>query len=294
MDEPIYYRDVAYPSLEAMPPAVRAEYEAEDDEPDEADNDEQNDDDEQDEGAGDEGDDSDDDDDSDGVTQPPAWGGARANVTPPPEFAQVSLGPIIHVAEHHGLQLPSFGPPHVTLLAIYRDGLAYRTSGQQVHSLPWEQLATITSDLTYFPANASSEGHTEHKYTLTTANGDVFILDDRLQNVGDEAAAIKQALFALLRPPALARYQAGQALAFGPLTAQKQTGLQLDGKHYPWDAIQEIVLHNGHLRVKLGGGKKHDTRVSVIPNVELLCQIIGVKFDSSDLAHWYGTLYDPP
>ena len=277
MDEPVEYNDVVYPSLEAMPPAVRAEYEAEeaaDDEPDEDDQQA-------------EGDDSDNDadDDSEGVTQPPAWSGARAGPTPPPEFAQVDLGPFIGVAEHQGLQLPSFGPAHVTLLAMYRDGLAYRASGPEVLTLRWEQMATVTSDVTYYPANTHAAGSIGHKYTLTTTNGESIILDDRLKYAGDAAYAIKQALFALLRPPALARYKAGEALTFGPLTVQKQAGLQLEGKRYPWDGIKEVQVLNGRLRVTLTSGKTHEARASQIPNLELLCQIIGVDFDSLSLAY---------
>jgi hypothetical protein len=37
--------------------------------------------------------------------------------------------------------------------------------------------------------------------------------------------------------------------------------------------------------VTLSSGKLHEARVSAIPNVELLCQIIGVHFDPVELAH---------
>src|SRR5258708_11124213 len=84
-------------------------------------------------------------------TQPPAWRGARphASATVPPDFEQVSsLGPVMRVTEHKGIRLPSFGPPPVNLMGRYHDGLAYRASGQEVHTLPWPERSGLTSHIT--------------------------------------------------------------------------------------------------------------------------------------------------
>lgn len=225
-------------------------------------------------------------------TQPPAWRGGHSHpgVTVPADFEQVAgLGPAIHVTEHQGIRLlPSFGPPRVNIMVRYHDGLAYRTSGQEVHTLLWPEVAVITSNITTH-TNQNRGGfattHYDREYTLTKNNGDQLILDDGLKDVGEEAWEIKQVVFPLLRPPALQRYKSGEALTFGPVTIEQPTGLQLEGKLYAWDAIQNVQISGGQLKVTLSTGKHHEARVSAIPNVELLCQIIGVHFDPKELAY---------
>jgi hypothetical protein len=195
----------------------------------------------------------------------------------------------MRVTEHQGIRLlPSFGPPRVHMMVRYRDGLAYRTSGQEVHTLPWPEVAVITSNITAHDHGTARGGRNlffDQEYALTKTNGDQVILDDGLKDLGDEARAIKKAVFALLRPPALQRYKAGEALTFGPVTIQQQTGLQLDGQPYAWDAIQKVQVSDGRLKVTLSTGKHHEARVNAIPNVDLLLQIIGVHFEPEDLAY---------
>ncbi len=192
--------------------------------------------------------------------------------------------PLPKVSQHQGVRLiPSFGPPRVTVMVRYRDGLAYQTSGREVHTLVWEDVATITTNATYHTEQRNA--WTDHEYTLTKSGGDKLILDDGLKNVAVEAQAIKQAVYALLRPPALQLYKSGQALSFGPVTTRKQDGRQLDGKGYAWQASQDIRVHKGQFRVTLTTGQKHEARVSAIPNIELLCQFIGVKLGQKELAY---------
>ena len=81
----------------------------------------------------------------------------------------------------------------------------------------------------------------------------------------------------------------GPALAVGLAspTVQRQHGLQLDGKTYAWNSIQDIQVDDGRLKVTLRAGQKHEARVSAIPNIEVLCQLIGVKLESAfGLGHW--------
>ena len=228
-----------------------------------------------------------------GGQQPPAWSGkpkqSGASGPLPPGFEQVNgLGSVVHVSEHQGMQvLPSFGPSHVHLLVRYQHGLAYLSGGNEVHTLPWPEVAVITSNITQRTRGSGAyvDSYHEHEYTLTRTNGDQLILDDGLKDVGEEAWQIKQAVFALLRPAALQRYKAGEALSFGPVTIQQQSGLQLEGQSYAWDAIANVQVSAGQLKVTLSSGKHHEARVSAIPNVELLGQIIGVHFDPVELAH---------
>jgi hypothetical protein len=147
--------------------------------------------------------------------------------------------------------------------------------------LLWDEVAVIQSDI----ISASHGSAARHEYTLTKTNGEKLILDDGLKDVGVALDSIKGNAFSRLAPPLAQRYQAGEALTFGPVTIQRQNGLQMDGKLYAWNTIQDIKVEYGRLKLTMRDGKKHETRVSVIPNVELLCQLIGL--DTFDLRLGY-------
>jgi hypothetical protein len=221
----------------------------------------------------------------------PAWGGPRppGSVPVPVEFDQVtSLGPAAAVHEHQGIRLlPNLGTPRPNVLVRYRDGLAYRTHGPDVTTWRWDEAAVIQSNVTdHLSPHSSSVASTEHEYTLTKHSGEKLILDDGLKDIEPLIASVKQAVFALIGPPLVQRYQAGEALTFGPVTIQRQNALQLDGKPYAWDAIQDIKVDDGLLKVTLRIGQKHEARASAIPNIEVLCQLIGVRLLSpGDLSH---------
>jgi hypothetical protein len=271
---PLSLNETDYPSVEAMPPNVRAAFEeAYKKDPEEFEEMLEDDDD-------------DENDPEDDTTAAPAWGGARPQgaVPVPGGFEAVtSLGPALEVHPHKGLKLlPTFGAPRVRELVRYRDGLAYRAGDNVVHAWQWGEVAVIETNLKRHPEKNNS--WTSHEYTLIRQSGEKLILDDEIKGVREAAEYIKTAVFKLLRPPLKQRYQAGEALAFGPVTVHKQNGLQLDGQTYAWDAIEDVKVEHGQLKVTLRNRQKHAAHTSAIPNIELLCQLIGVQLDEYQLA----------
>jgi hypothetical protein len=75
-------------------------------------------------------------------------------------------------------------------------------------------------------------------------------------------------------------------MTFGPVTIHKQNGLQLDGKLYPWDTILDLKVESGRFKLTLRDEKKHEARAAHIPNIELLGDLIGLKFYESSLAYY--------
>ncbi len=223
-----------------------------------------------------------------GEMLPPAWGQAPAagGVPVPAEFDRVTeLGRAVAVYqtsyEEVWDKLPHLGMPHATTLVIYLDGFAYREHGKDVHPWRFDDVAVIQSDR-YLASRVALE-----VYTLTRTSGEKLRLDNTLC-LPDEAVEkhIKRAVFKRLAPPLIERYQAGEALTFGPVTVQEQNGLQLRGKHFAWAEIREIKVDKGRLQVTLRDGKHHEVRVNAIPNVELLGRLIGVRFHPRDLVHY--------
>jgi hypothetical protein len=220
----------------------------------------------------------------------PAWGGPRpdGSVPVPAEFDKVTnLGPAAAVHEHQdqGIRiLPNFGPPRPSVLVLYRDGLAFRT-GKDLHTWRWEEVAVIVSNSSMH-SSEHARVWTAYEYSLTKSSGEKVILDDGVKEIEDAIKPIKQAVFARLLPPLAQTYGAGQAVTFGPVTIHKQNGIQLDGKPYAWNAILEIKVERGRFTVTLRDSQKHEARVSAIPNIELLGQLIGLKFYETALAYF--------
>jgi len=210
-----------------------------------------------------------------------AWGGPRpaGGVPVPVEFDGVSsLGPAsaVHLSTG-GLQLPHFGPPRPNALVIYHDGLAFR-AGKVVHTWRWEELGAIQSNVWY---SGDKVIFTEHSYTLIKSSAEQVILDDGLKDVVLAVIPIKRAVFARLWPPLAQAYGAGQAITFGPVTIQKANGIQVDGKPLAWSTILEIKTERGRLSVTLRDSKKHEARVSAIPNVELAARLLGLDYSEN-------------
>lgn len=280
MSAPIHWKGTDYDSVEAMPPNIRASYEQS--QRDKAQNQQA----QPEVQSGHEHE----------RGEPPAqpfqraWGGPRpkGSVPVPAEFESVtSLGPADAVLEEapgisFGLNI---GTPLAKVLVRYRDGFAFRAGGKDIHTWRWDEVAAIQTNNSWHSGGRESYSYTWHEYTLTKHSGEKVILDGTLKDIGD-LEHIKHAVFALLEPPLAQRYRGGEALTFGPVTIDHQNGLQMDGKPYAWDAIQNIEVERGRFKITLKDGKHHDVRVSAIPNIELLCQLIGLNLYSGELAYY--------
>ncbi len=215
-------------------------------------------------------------------TAKPAWGGEQ----PQPHGHQVpagfehvdNLGHVSAVHEPQGLPLRlSFGPPRANVVVRYHKGLAYRTNGPEVNVWRWDEVASIQSNLIDRYARHSLLPQAPQEYTLTKNGGEKLILDNGIKDVEDLMSVVKDAVYRLIGPALEQRYESGEALTFGPATVQRQNGLTLEGKLYAWKDIQNVEVNEGEFRVMLRTGQKHKTYAAEIPNVELLCQLIGVK-----------------
>jgi Family of unknown function (DUF6585) len=206
----------------------------------------------------------------------PAWGGQRTqgSVPVPLEFEDVTgLGPSTAVyGRNSAVLFPGFGAQKVKELVLYRDGFAYHTGAKDIHIWRWDEVAVILSDV-----KITTSGHGLYKYTLINRSGDKLILDDVLENVFELIQPIKRNVFALLLSPLTQQYDYGQAVTFGPVTIHLQNGIQIDGKPHAWNDIMDIKVDRYRFIITLRDSKRHEVSTSTIPNIELLCQMIGVK-----------------
>ena len=208
-------------------------------------------------------------------TLPRAWGASpqAGGVPVPAGFEAVKdLGPALAAYEPQAAHLLQLRSVHSMALVVYRDGFAYQAAGQGPRGWRFDEIAVIQSDLAWPPHSAEI-----HAYTLTRASGEALRLDDGIMSVTAAADKIKTAVFARLAPPLIHRYQAGEALTFGPVTVQQSTGLRLGAQHYAWPDIQNIQVQSGRFQLSLRNGQHTEARASTIPNIELLGQLIGLN-----------------
>ncbi len=221
----------------------------------------------------------------------PAWGGARKSggVPVPIEFEAVTgLGPATavygtnnNIGLWHNSAGLSFGSKPSKALVLYRDGFAYKSGNENVRAWRWDEISVITSNVDFQHTRKAF-----HSYTLTRKNGETLVLDDNLQDADDLIDPIKRNVFALLLPPLTSSYNSGKALTFGPVTIHRQNGLQMGGKVHRWDDIMDVKIVRGRFTITLRDSKHYEEHTSAIPNIEMLCRIIGLKFNPADLIYF--------
>jgi ribosomal protein S27E len=219
----------------------------------------------------------------------PAWGKPRAagTVPVPAQFDPVTnLGAAIAVYRHKGpMLLAALSGTKPKELVLYQDGLAFHTGGKEIHNWRWPEVAAILTHMQFIVPEHHSYGFTTHEYTLLKGSGEKLILDDDLGFIEIEKLMepIMDAVYALLYPPLAEHYGAGQAVTFGPVTVHRANGLEMGGKTYAWADIIEVKVDKGRLTVTMRDDHKHEVRTSEIPNVELLCRLIGVELQPDQL-----------
>lgn len=218
---------------------------------------------------------------SGGVT--PAWGGARkqGSVPVPLAFDSVtSLGPATAVHGRNDIQLFSSFAEEKNLV-LYRDGFAYQSGSENPHIWRWDEIVTILSNVE-LPTRV-----THHSYTVIKKSGESLVLDETLKDITDIIDPIKHNVFAFLLPPLTAQYTSGQTISFSTVTIQHQNGVQISGKTYlHWDDIMDIKVERGRFKITMRDNKQYEVRASSIPNIEMLCKLIGLKLNPADLIYF--------
>jgi hypothetical protein len=168
-------------------------------------------------------------------------------------------------------------------VALYEGGFtALRGSNPIV--LPWAAIASIVSDLKM--VSGQRIAWTEYRYEVRARDGTtVELTNDYFEDLDGIVSAIKGHVWMLLRPGAQAAYDAGQPLAFGPVTVSRE-GVVAGGLALAWSAVQDVGVKRGRLVVTPKGGSPLQVRASTIPNIELLGMLIGVDPTGMDLAYF--------
>jgi hypothetical protein len=118
-------------------------------------------------------------------------------------------------------------------VAVYPHGFAYQR-GKHLDFCTWERITTFWS-YRYCVPNVVPR----IKYWVTRDDGAIFAFkDSRLHNVEELAGTIYAHVRDRLLAPALAAFNAGERVEFGPIAIDRQ-GLAYRGEHLTWDRIEE-------------------------------------------------------
>ncbi len=173
-------------------------------------------------------------------------------------------------------------------LTIYQNGISYQRGLSRTRRLLWSEIAGIALSMR-LNQFLSVHGRICYQARIFPKNGRSFLLTAHIPQLAEALSYIKAGLYTRLQPILQADFETGQWIAFGPF-AIHQTGLGILKKPtsnftgYPdlrvmiaWEALTKIAVNNGYLRVKYQTGRRSLQQafpVSVIPNLELLLQLI--------------------
>lgn len=171
-----------------------------------------------------------------------------------------------------------------TAVVLYQDGFAYRKQGQ-VFTVAWANVGSIISQNKWLTNKRG--GWTYHRAFLIFKNGGSLILEDnQFEECVKLVANVKTQVYALLQPPAESAYQAGSDLVFGPVKISKVNGIEAQEHLYAWMDVLKVEVKNGRLIITTRDEKTVQVKAEKIPNIEVLCQLIGVPQYSIDLSYF--------
>ncbi len=166
-------------------------------------------------------------------------------------------------------------------VVVYERGFAYRDR-KGIRIWRWEDVVSMTSAITRHYHSGIYTG-TTHIYTLHNRKNRRLVLSDSMRKVEELAKNIDEGIFPLLYARAADGYNAGQVIAFGPVTINT-AGISIGRKTYPWPDVKEVSIRKGILKVSRKDGSWFSgasALAATIPNLRVLLaiihQVVGLK-----------------
>ena len=171
-------------------------------------------------------------------------------------------------------------------LRIYQfaNGLV-RAKGEQLDVIRWDQVASVTQTVRrrgyYYlwggviAAALANRNGTPHSVTVQRTDGAVFKFSGTVQHVAQLIQIIQTAVMQAHMPRAMAAFNAGSPVVFGPLTLSQQ-GLSNGRELLPWNEVQSVDIKQGQVLVKRVGKtfRWANINISQIPNALVFMSMI--------------------
>jgi hypothetical protein len=163
------------------------------------------------------------------------------------------------------------------MVNLYRYGIETKLPQHPIQALRWEEISGIAV-ATIQDRMWGITLHIHHRITIQLNQHKPISLDDRIENLLELATRLKANLYPRLLPGLRARFKAGQALSFGPISIHANY-IDIREKHIPWELVSRITVVSGHLIVDTHNQKSDHPKnirvpIHLIPNLELLFQVL--------------------
>lgn len=152
---------------------------------------------------------------------------------------------------------------------VCKNGFVF-TSGKKHEPYRWDAIASVILDIKSYQQYGMNTG-TTYKYTVQRNDGEKLVLDDKFIDVDALGNTITQEATVHMFPNVLANFSAGQTIAFGPLSVNKQ-GMSNGKNTLPWSEVRGVFVNKGFVIVLQKGKKSSwaNIRVAKVPNVFVL------------------------
>ena len=191
-----------------------------------------------------------------------------------PAFTLQEVGLVIGVLALIGavliwlIGLPARRRRRTWRVCVFSHGFVFMQGGQPDISR-WEEIQTIwhqVKDRSY----GEYGREIRHVYIIERFDGHHIVFDDKIKKVEKLGNLLGERMTNAIWPRALADYNAGNVIPFGPLSVSQQ-GVSNEGELLPWAAIKEIKFDGIEVKVRQKGKLLNWAKVPVgsIPNASL-------------------------
>jgi hypothetical protein len=152
---------------------------------------------------------------------------------------------------------------------LFQNGFVSSRGGQP-EVVRWDQVKTVWQRVV-----SSRYGRVSYRYTIERLDGVMFKVNTMLKNASLLGQNMQQEVTRTHMPQAIAAYNAGNVIPFGPFSVSLQ-GIRKGDMLLPWNQVQGLLFKKGNILVKMVGSSRNwaSVRISSIPNYLVFIQLV--------------------
>ena len=157
---------------------------------------------------------------------------------------------------------------------VFTEGLI-RAQGSKIDVMRWEHVEAVWEKIVKHRYRGLITIYTSYNYTVRRSDGVQFKFGSALKNTKQLGVALQQEVTHRQLPKAIAAYESGSPVNFGPLSVNLQ-GISKNGVLVPWNQVGQVNVRRGWVIVPKQGSllAASRTRCSLVPNVEVFLRLV--------------------
>jgi hypothetical protein len=157
---------------------------------------------------------------------------------------------------------------------VFSEGLV-RAKGSQIDVMRWEHVEAVWERIVKYRYRGIIPLYTAYNYTIRRNDGAQFKFPSSLKSNKLLGEAIQQEVTRRQLPKAIAAYDSGNPVNFGPFTVSPQ-GINKGPILVPWNEVKQINIRRGWLSVQKQSSilASCRTKASSVPNLQVFLQLV--------------------